>query len=76
MGKVLVAGLAETDERAWMASRLRSSGPNSIVRKRLFRAELERMRQQGYALNNQELVAKMVAIAAPVQNSEISGRCD
>ena len=69
MGKALLAGLSEEDERDWIETTdLTPSGPNSIVRKTALRAELERVRHQGFAINDQELVAGMVAIAAPMQN--------
>jgi IclR family transcriptional regulator, pca regulon regulatory protein len=68
MGKALIAGLPTADEREWtQETTLRSCGPNAIVRKVQFQAELERVRQRGYAANNQELLPNMVAIAAPVQ---------
>jgi IclR family pca regulon transcriptional regulator len=70
-GKVLLAGLSEEEERDWLERiELTPSGPNSIVRKTAFRAELEWVRHQGFAINNHELVASMVAIAVPVQNGE------
>jgi IclR family pca regulon transcriptional regulator len=69
MGKVLVAGLSEEDQRDWMATtKLAPSGPNSIVSKTALQAELERVRHQGFAINDRELVASMVAVAVPVQN--------
>lgn len=74
MGKALLAGLPETDEQRWIKeTKLLSRGPNAIVRKGEFRAELERVRERGYAVNNQELVSRMVAIAAPVHTGDDVG---
>jgi IclR family pca regulon transcriptional regulator len=71
MGKVLVAGLPAKDERAWtQETKLRPAGPNAIVKKTEFRAELEKAREQGFAVNNRELVGNMVAVAVPVLNKE------
>jgi IclR family pca regulon transcriptional regulator len=71
MGKVLVAGLPAVDERRWTrAMKLTPSGPKAILKKTVFRAELERVREQGFAMNNRELMADMVAVAAPIHNRE------
>ncbi len=71
MGKVLVAGLSPVDERKWTrATKLTPAGPNAIVKKTMFRAELERVRDQGFAVNDRELRPNMVAIAVPVRNGE------
>jgi IclR family transcriptional regulator, pca regulon regulatory protein len=68
MGKVLVAGLPEQDALAWTsATKLTPAGPNAIVKKTGFQAELERVREQGFAVNDRELVASMVAVAVPVR---------
>jgi IclR family transcriptional regulator, pca regulon regulatory protein len=68
LGKALVAGLPESDGQEWtQKTKLRSCGPNAIVRKAEFQTELELVRQRGYAVNNEELVRGMVAIAAPIQ---------
>jgi IclR family transcriptional regulator, pca regulon regulatory protein len=71
MGKVLVAGLPAVDERKWTrATKLTPAGPKAIIEKTAFRAELERVRELGFAVNNRELMAGMVAVAAPVHNRE------
>jgi IclR family pca regulon transcriptional regulator len=71
MGKVLVAGLPPVDERNWTrATKLTPAGPNAIVRKTVFRAELERVRDLGFAVNDRELAPNTVAIAVPVRNGE------
>jgi IclR family pca regulon transcriptional regulator len=67
MGKALLAGLPDEDSKEWIElTELRPSAENSIVRKSLFTSELERVRRQGFAINNQELVPSMVALAAEV----------
>ncbi len=71
MGKALVAGLPESDGQEWtQETKLPSCGPNAIVRKAEFQTELELVREHGYAVNNEELVRGMVAIAAPVQRGD------
>lgn len=71
MGKVLVAGLPKADERVWVQeAKLRSCGPNAIVRMADFMLELEQVRQSGYAISNEELVSGMVAVAAPVRKDD------
>lgn len=71
MGKVLVAGLPPVDERKWTrATKLTPAGPNAIVKKTVFQAELERVRDQGFAVNDRELGPNMAAIAVPVRNGE------
>ncbi len=71
MGKVLLACLSDGEERVWVdTNTLRPAGPNAIVKMSLFQAELERIRGQGFAVNNKELVADMVAVSAPVYAGE------
>jgi DNA-binding IclR family transcriptional regulator len=67
MGKALLAGLPDEDSKEWIElTELTLSAENSIVRKSLFTSELEWVRRQGFAINNQELVSSMVALAAEV----------
>jgi IclR family pca regulon transcriptional regulator len=71
LGKVLVAGLPESDGKEWtQKTKLPSCGPNAIVRKAEFQTELELVRERGYAVNNEELVRGMVAIAVPIQRGK------
>jgi IclR family transcriptional regulator, pca regulon regulatory protein len=71
MGKVLVAGLPEQERRDWIrTTELTRRGPNSIVKKRLFSVELDRACHEGIAVNDQELVAGMVAVAAPLNTGD------
>ena len=43
-------------------------GPNTITTLEALAAELERVRQQGYAINDEELAAGLRAVAAPVRH--------
>jgi IclR family pca regulon transcriptional regulator len=72
LGKALVAGLPMQDGLAWTkVTTLTPAGPNAIVTKSAFRAELDRIREQGFAVNDRELVARMVAVAVPIRRGDI-----
>ena len=75
MGKVLLAYLP-TGERDALLGRieLRQRGPNTLIARRALVAELERVRAQGFAINNEELAFGLRSIAGPVfsQTSEIA----
>lgn len=67
LGKVLLAflppeELAATLDRIDLARR----GPNTIISRAALSAELERVRQNGFAVNNEELAYGLRSIAAPV----------
>jgi IclR family transcriptional regulator, pca regulon regulatory protein len=67
LGKVLLAHAPDTDLlRALSATRLRRMGPNTITAKRPLRAELERVRDEGFASEDRESSPETVAIAVPV----------
>ncbi len=67
MGKALLAGLPDEDSKEWVElTELTPSTENSIVRKSLFRADLEEVRRRGFAISNRELVPSLVALAAEV----------
>ena len=67
MGKILLAYLPE-DEREALLDRveLQQRGPNTLTARRALRAELERVREAGLAINNEELAYGLRSIAAPV----------
>ena len=67
-GKVLLSGL---DDRAVDAvlGKLTSYTPRTIVKKTELRAELERVRERGYALATDELEVGLTAAAAPIRNA-------
>ena len=69
MGKLLLAGLPEGQQRELLTQlRLAKHGPNTVTSKRALREELEQIRDEGFAVNDQELAAGALAIAAPVRN--------
>jgi IclR family transcriptional regulator, pca regulon regulatory protein len=67
LGKVLLAQLPE-GERVSLLERIdfQRRGPNTITSRADLTAELVRVREQGYALNNEELAYGLRSIAAPV----------
>jgi IclR family pca regulon transcriptional regulator len=67
MGKVLLAGLSEPDQRELIGRmRLARSGPHTITSKKALREELKRVHDDGIAVNNEELAAGSISIAAPI----------
>ncbi len=69
IGKLLLANLDEAEQRRMLAGiTLAKSGPNTITGKRALRDELEQIRADGFAVEDQELAPGLQAIAAPVRN--------
>jgi IclR family transcriptional regulator, pca regulon regulatory protein len=69
MGKLLLANLPESDQRERIASmKLAKQGPNTVTGKKALRTELEQIRESGLAVDDEELAAGLIAIAAPVRN--------
>ncbi len=69
MGRVLLANLPATQLDAYLAEhRLEPVLPRTITDVDEFRAELEKVRKNGYALVNQELEEGLVAVAVPVRD--------
>lgn len=69
MGKVLVAFLSETGRReAIAAMELVKRGPHTITTKKALLEELEQVREKGMALNEEEMTARRIAIAAPIRD--------
>ena len=68
MGKMLLASLPD-DERAEAldATDLVGRGPNTVTQRRRLEAELQRIRESGIAVNNEELAYGLRSIAAPVR---------
>lgn len=67
MGKVLLANLPEREQSELLASmKLSKRGPNTITSKTALRVELDHVREEGLAVNDQELAEGMHAIAVPV----------
>jgi IclR family pca regulon transcriptional regulator len=71
MGRVLLAGLEpERLDEVLAASELRALTPETIADERRLRAELDRVRAQGWALVDQELEAGLRSVAAPIRGRD------
>ena len=71
MGKVLLAGIPPEDlSRHLDGTELLQRGPNTLTNRAVLLDELEKVRQTGIAINNEELAFGLRSIAAPVRNSE------
>ena len=69
MGKLLLAYLPEHEQRELLASlQLTKHGPNTITAKQTLREQLEQIRKDGLAVNDQELDPELRSIAAPVRD--------
>jgi IclR family pca regulon transcriptional regulator len=68
-GRVLVAALPAAQAEAWLAQQtLRALTPTTITRPERLRAELQRVREQGYATVDQEMELGMRALSVPLAN--------
>lgn len=68
MGKVLLAYLADEDQRELIGRmQLTKHGPNTITSKKALRAELEQVLEESFAVNDEELAPELHSIAAPVR---------
>lgn len=67
-GKVLLSGLepARLDE---VLGSLAAYTDHTIIRKKALRSELDRVREQGYAVAVDELEVGLTAVAAPIRNN-------
>jgi IclR family transcriptional regulator, pca regulon regulatory protein len=69
MGKLLLAHLPEEEQRSLLSEmKLSRRGPNSITSKNALRAELEHVRDEGFAVNDEELASGLHSISAPVRS--------
>jgi IclR family pca regulon transcriptional regulator len=69
MGKLLLAYLPDSQQRDVLTEIKPSKrGPKTITSKKALRAELEKVRDAGFAVDDEELAAGLYAIAAPVRN--------
>src|SRR6476620_10743735 len=67
MGKVLLAFLPDEEREARLADlQLVPRGPNTLTKIPALRSELDRVRQAGLAVNDEELAYGLRSIAAPV----------
>lgn len=68
MGKVLLAFLSDEARAAALdATELVGRGPNTVTERRRLEADLERVRETGIAVNNEELAYGLRSIAVPVR---------
>jgi IclR family transcriptional regulator, pca regulon regulatory protein len=69
MGKLLLANLPDTEQRETLTSmKLTKRGPNTITSKEALRDELSEVREEDFAVNDEELAPELHSIAAPVRN--------
>jgi len=74
MGKVLLAHLPGDDRDARLGRiEFTQRGPNTLTSRRALEAELARVRESGFAINNEELAYGLRSIAAPVLDREGAG---
>jgi IclR family pca regulon transcriptional regulator len=69
MGKLLLAHLHQPEQTELLSSmRLTKRGPNTITSKTALRRELDQVRVDGFAVNDDELAAGICAVSAPVRD--------
>jgi IclR family pca regulon transcriptional regulator len=69
MGRVMLANLTKPEIAAYLGRvELQARTPKSIVKKAAFAAELDRVRQQGYAMVDEELELGLRSLAVPVRS--------
>jgi len=69
IGKLLLAYLPEHEQHELIVNMtLAKRGPNTITAKKGLRDELARIRREGLAVNDQELVPELRSLAAPVRD--------
>jgi len=70
LGKVLLAHLPERERQRTLAgTTLERRAPNTITRKAALRDELEQVRNDAFAVEDEELAAGRIGIAAPVRDN-------
>lgn len=69
MGKVLLADLPDDEVLALLAGvTLRKRGPNTVTKPAALLEELVKVREEGLAVNNEELAYGLRSIAAPIRD--------
>jgi IclR family pca regulon transcriptional regulator len=69
IGKLLLAYLPEPERRRVLRElTLSRSAPNTIITKKGLRGELDRIREQGIAVSDQEFARDLISMAAPVRD--------
>jgi IclR family transcriptional regulator, pca regulon regulatory protein len=67
LGKVMLAFLDESDQKEAIAGiDFTRRGPNTVTSRPAFLIELKRVREDGFAINNEELAYGLRSIAAPI----------
>ncbi|MDX2201598.1 MAG: IclR family transcriptional regulator [Hyphomicrobiaceae bacterium] len=70
-GKLFLASMSDEMRETMLASlTLTESTPRTIVAVPALRRELARIRKRGYAIDNEEFLAGLVAIAVPVKDAQ------
>jgi IclR family pca regulon transcriptional regulator len=71
MGRVLLAGLDEAELDARLArSELQARTPKTLTDKAALKAEIARVRVQGWAVVDQELEVGLISLSAPIRNRQ------
>ena len=65
-GKLLLAGLSESELKATLPTKLAALTPHTIVDKTTLRAQLDEARVKGWALSWEELEPGLAAVGAPI----------
>jgi len=69
MGKLLLAYLPDHEQRSLLGDmKLAKRGPNTITSKKNLRSELEHVREESFAVNDEELAPGLHSISAPVRS--------
>jgi len=69
IGKLLLAYLPENEQAELITEmKLTKQGPNTIASKKALASELEQIRDEGLAVDDEELALEVQAIAAPVRS--------
>lgn len=69
LGKVLLADLSRNEFNKLLANyALHAYTPNTLTTKKGLMAELETIRQRGYAIDNEELASGLRAVSAPIRD--------
>lgn len=69
MGKLLLANLPDAEQHDLFGKiKLTKRGPNTITSKKALRDELDQVREENFAVNDQELAPELHSISAPVRN--------
>lgn len=69
MGKVMLAYLEREEQDAMIGTRLERFTPNTITDQADLRTELKAVREQGFALDREEITRGVVCVAAPILGS-------